>query len=224
MSLKIATYIILAILGLVLIGLAIYVFVMPYPSSCKVGCGLAPPYLNGPQCLSVIETTLDPTIPAPTPIPYMVGFNQSSGLGPPYCYPVWYAYRYVRNSDGQYGPMSPWTGGGNVAIYAGAATLPCPPQGCAAFNVPVGTSTCTFNEPMIGILQAPSVPVNSADGYTLNVHRQLGRIQHGQATGFDPTSEGDIVGSINVIPGNNGITGSFVDTMNPKVTTASSCC
>ena len=216
-------YTVFILTALIFLGLTIYLLVMKSPSICKYGCDLAPSYMNGPFCLSVIETTLDPTIPTPTPQPYLGNFIFSANMGPAYCAPVWYAFRYVRNSDGQYGPMSQWTGYNSseptnpLAIHSGGDSLPCPPAGCTAFGVQTGNATCTANSPTIILLSAPDVPTNSATGYTLNVHRQVGGWSSPTvSTGFDPTSEGTIVGSFAVGPGVRGQTAFFVDAQNPN--------
>jgi hypothetical protein len=196
-------YILLFILAFLFLGLGTFIHFVEVPKSCAFGCAAAPSYMNGPDCISVNEVYLDGTIPSPTPIPYLGNFEYSAGAGSAFCLPVWYAFRYVRNSDGGYSALSPWTGqssvGGSIAfplaIYAGATTLPTVPNQ----TIP---SACNLNQPTIILNQPLDFDVNygAADGYTLNVHRQVGYMSNGAAAGFNPTSEGTVVGSFVVSP------------------------
>jgi hypothetical protein len=200
----IAGIVTLSIFALVFLGFALYFtfWVSPssLPSGCKFGCAIAPPYMNGPMCLSVLEKYQDSTIPTPTPQPYLSSFVYAPGAGAAFCLPVWYAFRYVRNSDGGYSAMSPWT---NAPIYAGAIGMPwvTPP------STPVGNNV---NQPTIVLTSPLDLPTSSTsstssssgpNGYTLNVHRQVGSIGYGGTPiGFNPTSQGTIVGSFIVPP------------------------
>lgn len=213
---------------------------MGVPDSCKSGCELSKkfsPWLNGPDCLSVLEQYEDKSIPKPTAQPYLRSFV-TQGQGYPFCNPVWYAFRYVRNKDGGYGPLSDWSGYNPsspkdipLPIFSGAKTFPCIPvkgstDSCAATGVKTGAESCAFNNPTISILNKLDFNVNyaSADGYTLNVHRQVA----GDSKDFDFTDEGDIVGSfaVNLDPeGPYNIIANFIDAVyNPNSTTSSSCC
>lgn len=134
---SITLFVILGVAALIFLILAFIVFFMKEPV-CGYGCAKAPTFMNGPDCISVKEKYSDDKIIKPTPIPYLTGFSSSLGSGPAFCLPVWYAYRYVRNSDGGYGPLSAWTGSNfssnpntPMAIYAGATALPCAPYGTA---------------------------------------------------------------------------------------------
>ena len=131
---------------LIFIGIAAYFYFMKDPSknkNCAYGCDLThirAPWMNGPDCVSVKEKKFDSSIPAPDQIPYLSKFSYSSGAGPAFCSPAWYAFRYVRNSDGAYGPLSGWSGTNPLkpndvplAIYACASNLPCIP-GSASTN------------------------------------------------------------------------------------------
>ena len=227
-------YILLGVFAVVFLCLAVTMFFMRYPAKCQFGCALAPSFMNGPLCLSVKETNFDATIVKPSPQPYLGGFNDSAGAGPPFCEPVWYAFRYVRNIDGEYGPLSNWSGSSGPTdldpqpIYSGASTLPCAAPGCSAWGITLGNDTCTYNQPTI-VLTGPldfDVNFGQLNGYTLNVHRQVGYVgRDGIVHGFDSRSEGDIVGSFLVEMGNQSSTAKFIDAVfNPKSTTSSTCC
>jgi len=211
----------------VCIGVAAYFYFMKDPrdsEQCAYGCdqtAIRSPWLNGPDCLSVKETTLDSSIPMPTQIPYLSNFRFSPGAGYAFCSPAWYAFRYVRNSDGAYGPLSEWSGtdlaggtpnGTPLAIYACATKLPCVPssspvgssvrassdaRSCAAAGIPTGSGTTTFNAPTIALTKPLDIDTKfeTPGGYTMNVHRQVGYIDgNGNVVDFDPKSEGKIVG------------------------------
>ncbi len=220
---------------------------MPFPDVCKFGCydgkTKRAPWLNGPQCVSVEEKYEDSNIPAPTPQPYLGGFSYSQSSGPPFCNPVWYAYRYVRNSDGGYGPLSNWTGYDpknpnaipkGISSGATADTLPCLPQGCSESGVPTGSQTCWFNVPEIVLIDKLNMDIKNGtpDGYTLNVHRQEGFIDQNAkppvVKGFDPKSEGTVVGSFLAFEKpstSNKVTAMFYDNIfNPKSTSSNTCC
>lgn len=228
---KIPWYVLFTSLMVLCIGIAIYFYFMKDPSkdrSCAYGCDSAhiiSPWINGPGCLSVIETKLDPSIPKPTQIPYLSNFKFVGSIPPlpPFCSPAWYAFRYVRNSDGAYGPLSNWSGsegpngsegpGGTspldstpMAIYACATELPCIPgadgkSSCSAARIPVGKSTSSFNAPTLALTKPLDFDIKymTPEGYTLNLHRQVGYIdQNKKIVDFDPDAEGDIVGSFSV--------------------------
>ena len=230
-------YIILTALAVAfLLAAAFFLFFFKIPSECNFGCASAPSFMNGPQCLSVVEKYSDPSIPTPSQNlqPYLSEFIYAEGEGAPFCAPVWYAFRYVRNSDGGYSTMGPWSG----AVYSGSENLPWypgfSPSGTPA--APSGTSfsapsgTCNANQPTVILtspINSPGGQFDSLSGYSLNVHRQIGSIDaNGNVTGFDPSSEGDVVGVFEVFPGLNGATATFVDAVfNPSPnSTATRCC
>lgn len=226
---KIFFYILLAILGFGFLIASLVIYLLKLPEDCgKEGLPPCPAYLNGPQCASVIEKFKDPTIPKPTPLIYQIGFKYTNGIGPPFCAPVWYAFRYVKNKNGAYGPLSAWSGtkkdgGTPTPIYSGNVNPPCPPTGC---DFPTGSNSCTFNTPKIalsGKLDVDVLGVKLENSYTLNVHRQVGSgfDKEGNPQGFDPKSEGDIVGFFIVVPGNETFKDLYI---NPKTTTSTTCC
>lgn len=150
-------------------------------------CGNLPGSWVRPNCWWVNERYADSTIPAPTQQVYLGAFSEDPSLpGGPLCTPMWYAFRYVRISDGGYSSLSPWSG----TIYAGAPTLPCAPSGSCG----QGSNTCTFNRPTLVTIE--TLPFTVADGYLLNLHRQTGT--------FDPNSEGQIVGNLILVPSSLG--------------------
>ena len=103
--------------------------------------------------------------------------------------------------------MSEWTGFDAtnpkqvpIPIFSGSINLPCDPKiGCS--NLINSAMACYFNQPCIGLTD----PINFDDkhldkdfgenGYTMNVHRQIGSWDGKTATGFDPSSSGHLIGS-----------------------------
>lgn len=217
---KIPWYVLFSGLSLLCIAIAAYFYFLKDPRTdpspeCAYGCDIAKdkaPWQNGEKCQSVKETRPDPSIPKPTQIPYLSDFKfvDSNPAQYPFCNPAWYAFRYVRNSDGAYGPLSGWSGTDPskpgdtpMAIYSCATELPCFPNGktdsCSVKGITVGTGSKSFNTPTLALaskitdidLQKWATP----EGYSLNIHRQVGYLdQDGTVKDFDPTAEGDIVG------------------------------
>jgi hypothetical protein len=220
---KIFFYIFLTVIGLSLIGLAVFLYFFQVPGECE---SLCPSYMNGPGCHSVLEKFKDATIPTPTPAIYLTKFIKTDGVAP-FCLPVWYAFRYVRNDNGGYSPLSQWSGYRGpglvpTSIYSGAKTFPCPPGGC--IGIKYGQASCDLNQPTLELYGKLDVNIDiSSPQYTLNVHRQMGTgfDKDGNPTGFDPTSEGEIVGYF--ILGTEQIF--FTDIFfNPNTTNSTSCC
>lgn len=237
---KVFWVIFFSVLFLIFAGLSLYFHFMGVPEICKSGCALAKeraPWLNGPDCLSVVEKYEDKTIPKPTAQPYLRSFV-TQGQNYPFCNPVWYAFRYVRNKDGGYGPLSEWSGYNPLKptdtplpIFSGAKTFPCIPvkgstDSCSAIGVKTGADSCAFNNPWISLLNKLDFDVNfsSPDGYTLNVHRQEANTDKE----FDPNDEGDIVGffTVNLKPESPyNIIANFIDAVyNPNSTKSTTCC
>lgn len=235
---------------LISIGVAAYFYFMTDPAKskkCAFGCNLTAqraPWMNGPDCISVEEKVFDASIPAPNQMPYLSDFSYSAGAGNAFCNPAWYAFRYVRNSDGAYGPLSPWSGTDPtkpkdtpLAIYGCASQLPCipsattkastqtsptsPTYACAQNGIPTGSATSTFNVPTIALIEPLNIDTkySQKDGYTMNVHRQVGYIDNdGKIHDFDPTAEGDIVGSFLENPGHaDGHSGSIYAQFSDRV-------
>jgi len=97
------------------------------------------------------------------------------------CRKMWYSYRFVRNTDGGYGVMSPWTEG---PIYAGSTNLPCKGT-CDKKYVDMGRKSCDANHPIIGTVEDLEYDFPIDDYYPV-VYRQLDTL--------DTSKEGDIVG------------------------------
>jgi hypothetical protein len=212
---QILTYVILTTLAIICIGLAIFVFTRPKPSVNADPCiGNSGPAWVRPTCAFVTESYLDSNIIEPTPQLYLGNFTQSQGTaGGAACLPMWYAFRYVRISDGGYGPLSAWTPL-NQPIAAGLSNLPYAPQ--TGGPQPQGSSTCGFNAPEI--VTTTTLDLSYLDGYVLNLHRQVGT--------FTPGSDGQIVGNlINV--GKTGTTPYFTsfctDVLFPTNTSGTRC-
>ena len=233
-TLKIVFYVVMAILGIGLLIAAGVIQIMNKPDNCTDsgdgdGTIPCPPYLNGPECAYLPEKFEDPTIPRPSPLIYQSNFTFLSEAGPPYCAPVWYAFRYVKNKNGAYGPLSNWSGtkkdgGTPTPIYSGNVDPPCPPTGCEFLT---GSNSCAFNLPKLeifGKLDVDIYGVPPEESYTLNVHRQVGTgidTKTGEPLGFDPTSEGEIVGVFTVVKPRPFFTSFF---FNPKTTNGLTCC
>jgi hypothetical protein len=170
--------IVLGILILALIGVGVFVYVSGKTTSippCPQG------WDESTGCHYVQENYADASIATPNTPLYIGDFeNNPSDPGPALCEPMWYAIRYVRQSDGGYGPLGAWT---TIPVQAGATTLPCPPSGCGT-NVAIGPASCNANRAVMGTTSPLQYSI--IDGYWANVHRQTGT--------FDSTSEGDIVG------------------------------
>lgn len=166
---------------LVAIGYFVYRHVKgtPAPPPCNV------PGMD-PTCSYVLEKYQDPTLKAPTQPLYLTNFEYIPEQGAPWCVPTWYAFRYVRVSDGGYSTLSEWT---HLPVQAGASMFPCPDGKCwfktASGGAPLsGTETCHFNAPVIGTIGPLDYDITQ--GVYANVHRQHGAL--------DPSSEGEIVG------------------------------
>jgi hypothetical protein len=200
----------ISILVLLIIGIGVWFLPKYVPPA---GCGNLSSQWARPNCVFLTESYSDSSIPTPTPSLYLGSFSQDSSpsVGGPCCTPMWYAFRYVRLSDGGYGPLSEWT---TVPVQAGASTLP---WATGAPNQSVGTATCMFNHPVIVTTQP--LDLSYTDGYILNLHRQVG-------TPPGATSEGQIVGAlINSGKTNPGFwyTSSWNDILYPTNTTGSRC-
>lgn len=213
-------YFLLLLLGTILLAAAVYVWFMPNPdqSACDKNPATGqpfPPDWSRPDCLYLNMGYADPSIPTPTPALYLGDFAYSQGAGPALLYPMWYAFRYIRESDGGYGPLSEWT---TLPIYAGAETLPCyPPVGgssskgsssddCSSDGIPTGYATVTFNEPVL----VTTVPLDLtiADGYYAIVYRYIGN----DSPAPNPSILGTPVGYLIPIESNtHGWTSYFLD-------------
>jgi hypothetical protein len=211
-------YVVFTVLTLLFLGIAIGIFILKQPiiDSCQ---GVSNIWVR-PQCVYIQEKYLDTTIPIPKQNLYLGDFTYDPNLpGGPLCEPMYYAFRYVRTSDGGYSPLSPWT---TIPIYSGASTFPCYPQGsnptsnppdgwCSLDGIETGSQSCQFNRPTIVTVDPLDLAI--ADGYILNLHRQIGT--------FDPTSTGELVGNLLAVSRNNpnaqGWTSSWPDVLfNPN--------
>lgn len=190
---------ILLILSIILFIFAFICFMLKGPSNNI--CQNMPGLWQKPNCVNVMEKKMDLSIPKPKQKIYIGQFSYDPNLaGGPVCFPMYYAFRYVRISDGSFGPLSDWT---TIPVYAGAKTLPCIDTKCS--NVPLGKDSCNFNRPVMVTIDPLDLAM--VDGYVLNLHRQSG--------GFDPSDEGEIVGILLAAsrdqPNGSGWTSSWVD-------------
>lgn len=153
------------------------------------------------SCLYFDEKTYDPTLKSPADIkPYLIGFSNSSGAGNPLYLPMWYRFRYVNVVTGGYSDFSQWT---SSPVISGGCCLPCP-EGVGKCSFSQGSSTCSYNSPIIGIAQSESAynpysPQPDGSFIYINVHRYVGK----SYTDITPPSsdvEDEIVGYM--IPGN----------------------
>jgi len=174
----------------------------PIPSRCSQ---MPWPWAQ-PNCVFLVEDHYDSTIVKPAAALYLGDFQYDSTLsGGAVCRSMWYAYRYVRLSDGAYGPLGEWT---QAPIYAGAPYLPYAPS---TASPTVGQATCNFNRPTI--ITVGTLEHGASDGYLLNLHRQLDVL--------DPAASGSVIG--NLITNSGMGTSSWADIMY-NVNTKSNCC
>lgn len=189
----------LLVLSLVFFIIAFVIYI--WRERVQSGCAGMSGIWQRPYCVNIIETEYDKSIVQPLQPLYLGDFSFDPHLqGGPICYPLYYAFRYVRMSDGKYGPLSNWT---TIPVQSGANTLPCVPNS----QCQTGRTTCNNNRPTIVTIDA--LDYSMADGYALNLHRQIGSL--------DPTNEGDIVGMLLAInkdsPDGNGFTSHWVDVL-----------
>lgn len=178
------------------------------PARCQSGCQRAPSYLNGPGCLSVIETVPNPYLPTPSAVPYVGNVSYAEGGEGGWCIPSYYAFRYVSNDDGSYSALSKWSS----AISAGGKLVYAP--GTTGWHYG-GCNSNTLEVVLMGILD--SLPPN-VNGYTLNVHRQDQTL--------DPLSPGKVVGMFYPSPAASPyeVQAWFVDTSPPEGGASGGCC
>lgn len=157
------------------------------------------------------EKRFDASIKAPTQNMYLVQFNYSPLLGASWCRPTWYAFRYVRQ-DGSYSKLSPWT---TLPVQAGAKVQPCINGDCTTLCSSGGTTqipcvltgydSCACNRPEVGVIENLDYDIKLGEYYAV-IHRQIDT--------FDPTSEGQQIGTLLPKPfDTRGITYSFADTL-----------
>jgi hypothetical protein len=142
------------------------------------------------------ESYLDPTISAPTQNLFLSNFENNTSLNLlPWCTPSWYGLRYVRKSDGGYGPIT-WMPS-QYQVQSGSSSLPCLntsnnsytnqcsfTQNGKIVTINNASSTCNYNVVSIG---TPSeLTYSIEDGYYANIHRQDGT--------FSTSSNGKIIG------------------------------
>lgn len=144
------------------------------------------------DCIGYKELKPDKSIKAPRMAPELAWFTESPGLSNhPWCTPTWYALRYVRASDGAYGPLGPWSPI-DKPVVAGGKNLP------STNSFP---NSCSYNSVSIGVngrleYDGYSPGVSDKDRIYANVHQQNGYYDYTakEWKGFDPKSEGQIVG------------------------------
>ena len=161
----------------IIIGIVIAIMKDPTKSICDYNPGTGqpfPPNWSRPDCVYLSELNADSTI-APGPQVFMGDFSFSQGAGEPFCINTWYASRWVRQSDGAYGPLSPWT---TIPIASGNNVFPCAPNGCSTINK--DTDTSNFNAPTLVTLS--TLPYSIEDGYYLNLHRHVSNDQPSNRT------------------------------------------
>jgi hypothetical protein len=198
--------IIFLVLSLIIFVVVLGLYYFLNKKNVDVGCTGMSGEWQRPYCVNIIETELDLSIPKPQQKLYLGDFSYDPNLqGGPICSPMYYAFRYVRESDGKYGPLSNWT---TVPVQSGATNLPCVSN---SVTCQTGKATCNNNRPVIVTVE--SLDYAMSDGYILNLHRQIGTL--------DTTNEGDIVGMLLAVnkdsPDGNGFTSHWVDVMfNPN--------
>lgn len=210
---------------ILLIGISVGVFV--YYKVKETGGGNDGPKCNQSQmssnCLYYQEKYADSSITTPTQQLYLGQFTYSQGAGDALCQPMWYAFRYVRQSDGGYSALSPWI---QSPVFAGACTLPCAPSVCGTPQVPPNgrpQDSVTYNAPTIVTVSPLDYPLDllSSSGatYVANVHRYVG------VTPPSATEEGTIIGMLEPQPqpNPNGFTAVIPDVFSNPGSGASTC-
>lgn len=211
---------------ILLIGISIGVYVyykMKAAGSNKPNCDTSK---QDNECLYYLEKYSDPSITTPDQTLYLGSFSYSQGAGPALCQPMWYAFRYVRQSDGGYGQLSHWT---TLPIFAGSCNLPCAPSStsgsgsCGTALVPPpnnSQASITYNAPQVVTVSALDYPLYQ--GYVANVHRYVGTDPN---TPPPEGTVGTIVGTLQPVSFNsNGFTGQLIDVVfNPNQGGGASC-
>jgi hypothetical protein len=180
-----------------------------------------PPGWQRPNCDYVTEDTFTTAIAAPQAELYLGDFYYSVGAASGgFCLPTYYSYRYVRISDGAYGPLSAWS----PPIQSCACSLPCYPptqstpvdQRCSVDGILLGdqldihgNETCSYNTPVLVVMEPIPTPYNDTSSYAINVHRYSG------VTPPSDTEEGEIVGVLFAFPSpdTTGWCGKFTDVL-----------
>ena len=162
---------------LLLTGFAVWVFFLPYPST-GVDCHENSDWLWDDSCYYIQEKFYDSTLNSPEGIsPVLTGFTYTNGVGGALNLPCWYRFRYVNVKTGGYSDFSDWT---KSPVIAGSCCLPCPDGvGDCPSSIPTGYSTCTYNQPTIGVDKEivdydPSKPVDG-EIVIMNLHRYVGK-------------------------------------------------
>ena len=213
-------------IAVIIIGIYLYYTVTHPPSGVSPCVDPAtnqpyPPGWQRPNCDYVTEDTYDASINTPEAELYLGDFYYSEGSSSGgFCLPTYYAYRYVRVSDGSYGPLSSWS----PPIQSCACELPCYPptpttpddQRCSVDGIPLGdqldihgNETCAYNTPVMVVMEQIQTPYNDTNLYAINVHRYSG------LSPPSPTEEGEIVGVLYAFPTSDehGWYGKFVDVL-----------
>lgn len=207
---------------ILLIGISVGVYAfykLKKSSSDKPRCNTSQ---QDSECVYYLEKYPDSSITTPGQTLYLGAFSYSRGAGPALCQPMWYAFRYVRQSDGGYGPLSDWTPA-SQPIFAGSCNLPCAPKVCGSTLVPpTGNShaSVTYNAPQVVTVSTLDYPLYQ--GYVANIHRYVGT---------DPTipppagTEGTIIGTLETVSSSShGFTSQFIDVLfNPNPGGGSTC-
>lgn len=111
--------------------------------SCKSGSDSD--FMWNDSCLYIDEVKYDSSLQSPKNLsPVLTNFTTASG-SPSFYKPAWYRFRYVNTKTGAYSDFSGWS---KSPVISGSCCLPCPGGKCS-FNV--GGSTCSANQPQIGI-------------------------------------------------------------------------
>ncbi len=141
-------------------------------------------------CLGFQELAYDSSLKSPEKIlPVLTNFEYVDGAGPAIYTPCWYRIRYVNTNTGGYSDFSEWT---TLPVMSGGSKLPCISSKCDT-----GESTCTYNQPTIGISSndiayTSDSPLKNGDLVFANLHRYTGTDQKPPADAQD-----EIVGYLN---------------------------
>lgn len=140
-------------------------------------CKKSSDWLWDDSCLYITETGPDNSLESPAELfPVLTGFQNSSGAGPSIFLPCWYRFRYVNVKTGGYSDFSAWT---QSPVMSGNCCLPCPNGPGYCSNISQGYSSCSFNQPTIGVAQSvvqynPSEQQPDGSFIYMNLHRYVG--------------------------------------------------
>ncbi len=197
-GLNIMWMIIIFILIITLMGFGYWVYLLPKPMP-GVDCHKHTNQVWSENCQYLLEKAYDSTIPSPENLkPYLLRFSKSEGAGPPLSLPMWYRFRFVNTTTGNYSDFSQWI---DSPVIAGSTNLPCVDGAgkCISPSISQGAQTCLYNSPLVGVLTSslpftPLIPIDDSGSFlAINLHRYVSSNPN-DANPPDDDVEDEIVG------------------------------